>query len=380
MVEKPWSPTLELLLNYFRKICIGWATLIGLQTTSLEVIGAPHIRPAEVLPIAGLDIKATELQLEKLSELLLQDPQNPQWLLQKGIYLSDSGKLQAAFDIFEALRVAFPDQPAPYVNLASIYARWGQLDEARDMLMKSSALQGDRLQTQLSLASVHMGLALEALTKAREIKPGDPVTQARLQALEKLIADPAGVGVIIKGQAEATEPKKPGKQDIVTTPVPPRRERPKRNQAIQSRGDQLQLDSLDLSADSPALGMGKARESALSLDTARRNDVQTALRSWLKAWSARSFESYASHYSAAFEPSDGTDLHTWKQRRKTLIESTSFIQVDIQILNLQVDGPMASVRVQQTYRSDRYADKVRKDLLLRLEGSQWKLLSERSID
>lgn len=376
MVGKPWSSTRESLLNYFRKICIGWATVIGLQTASFEAISAPLSKPAEVLPVAGLDMKATELQLEKLSEVLLQDPQNPQLLLQKGIYLSDSGKLQSAFDIFDSLRVRFPDQPAPYVNLASIYARWGQLDEARDMLMKSSALQNDRLQTQLSLASVHMGLAFAALTKAREINPGDTVTQTRLQALEKFMAEPSALTPHANVQASTTGPKSLGKPDIVKA----QRERPKRNSHNRPQVDQLKLESLDLSVDPPELRSDNAQVSTGSTNKAGQDEVQATLKSWIKAWSAGSFEAYATHYSPAFEPSDGTDLQTWKQRRKTLIESASFIQVDIRILSLQMEGPMASVRIQQTYRSDRYADKVRKDLLLRLEGSQWKLLSERTVE
>ncbi len=354
--------------------------MIGLQAASFDAISAPLSRPAEVPPTTGLDVKTTELQLEKLSEWLLQDPQNPQLLLQKGIYLSDLGKLQAAFDIFEGLRVAFLNQPEPYINLASVYARWGQLDEARNMLMKSSALQGDRLQTQISLASVHMELALEALKKAREIQPGDTQTQARLRALEKFMAEPAAAIFLANGPAGATQTKSLDKARTVTTPTPPRRERPQRNQVTQPRGDQLQLESLDLSADPPVLGSGTARESASIEDAARQGEVQAALRSWLKAWSARSFEAYITHYSAAFEPSDGTDLQAWKQRRKTRIESTRSIRVDMRILSLQVEGPMASVRIQQTYRSDRYADKARKDLLLRLEGRQWKLLSERTVE
>ena len=356
--------------------------MIGLQAASFDAISAPLSRPAEVQPTTGLDVKTTELQLEKLSEWILQDPQNPQLLLQKGIYLSDLGKLQAAFDIFEGLRVAFLDQPEPYINLASVYARWGQLDEARNMLMKSSALQGDRLQTQISLASVHMELALEALKKARDIQPGDTQTQARLQALEKFMAEPAAAIFLANGPAGATQAKSLDKARTVTTPTPPRRERPKRNQVTQPRGDQLQLESLDLSADPPVLGSGTAtaRESVSIEDAARQDEVQAALRSWLKAWSARSFETYITHYSAAFEPSDGIDLPTWKQRRKTLIESTRSIRVDMRILSLQVEGPMASVRIQQTYRSDRYADKARKDLSLRLEGRQWKLLSERTVE
>lgn len=354
--------------------------MIGLQAASFDAVSAPLSRPAQALPTTELDIKATKLQLEKLSELLLQDPQNPQLLLQKGIYLSDSGKLQAAFDIFEGLQVAFPDQPAPYINLASIYARWGQLDEARNMLVKSSALEGDRIQTQISLASVHMELALEALKKAREIQPGDNQTQARVRSLEKFMAEPVAATFLANGPADATQSNSLVKPQALTTSTPSRSKRPIRNQVAQSRGNYLQLESLDLTADPQEFGVDTAREPSSIADSARQSEVQAALRSWLKAWSARSFEAYAAHYSDAFEPSEGTDLQTWKQRRKKLIENARSIEIDMRILSLQVEGPMALARIQQTYRSDRYADKTRKDLLLRLEGKQWKMMSERTVE
>ena len=64
---------------------MGGITVIGLQVSSYGAVSAPLSTPAEVQPVAGLDLPATELALEKLSEQLLEDPQNPQLLLQKGI-------------------------------------------------------------------------------------------------------------------------------------------------------------------------------------------------------------------------------------------------------------------------------------------------------
>lgn len=368
-------------MNYFWRMCVGWAALIGLQAASFEAISASSSTPIDVKPVTVLDIKATELKLEKLSGLLLQDPKNPQLMLQKGIYLSGLGKLHAAFDIFEGLRVEFSDQPAPYINLASIYAQWGQWDEARSMLMKSSALQGDRLQTQISLASVHMELALDALKKARKIQPDDIQTQARLKSLEKFMTESAAATPFINGPAGAIESQSQAKAQGVTVSTPSRREQSKRAQTTQTRGDQLQLETLNLSAYPIELGAGTAMagDATSIADAAQQGEVQAALRSWIESWSDRSFEAYANHYSASFEPSDGADLKTWKQRRKTLIESANSIQIVMRVLSIQIEGSLASVRIQQTYRSDRYADKVRKDLLLRLEGKQWKLLSERTI-
>lgn len=351
---------------------MGWAVVIGLQVASLQAASAQSARPAEIPPAANVNIQSIEQELQKLSGLLLVDPQNPQLLLQKGMHLFDSGRLQAAFDIFDSLRVRFPDQPAPYVNLAAIHARWGQLEEARSLLTQSSALENDQIQTQLSLASVHMGLALEALTKARAINPSNAVAQTQLLALEKLMADP----VIIAPGGKAANTDKA--ETLQATPAP-RRERRKSTPTKNLRKDRLHLESLDLSELS-APGVGNVTEPSFSTGKSAPDEVRTTLRAWLKAWSDRSYARYALHYSTAFEPADGATREVWSERKKSLMESARFIQVDINIVSLQVDGPLASVRVNQTYRSDRYSDTARKDLLLRLEGNQWRFISERTLD
>lgn len=381
VTRKTQSPTRKSLLNYFKKFCLGGITVIGLQVSSYGAVSAPLSTPAEVQPVAGLDLPATELALEKLSEQLLEDPQNPQLLLQKGIYLSESGKLQAAFDIFDSLRTRFPDQPAPYVNLASVHARWGQLEKARSLLTQSSTLQNDQLQTQLSLASVHMGLALEALTKARQINPANELVHIRLRALEKLVTEPGTIKATANAPAAAAAGPQSVDKPAATKATPtPRNTQARQNPKSKPQRNQLQLESIDLSLNPPEPGAGKATATPDNTDKSPQKEIRAMLSSWLDAWRARSYDDYASHYSAAFEPPDGSTLQAWKQRKKILIESARFIQVDINILQLQVNGPLASVRINQTYRSDRYADKTRKDLLLRLEGNQWQLISERTLD
>jgi tetratricopeptide (TPR) repeat protein len=371
------------MLNYFRNVLIASTIVIVMNTFSVQAFSQTLPGFADSPPVDGLDVKETELRLFRLSEQLLQDPQNPQLLLQKGIFLSDLGRLQAAYNVFDALRVAFPDQAAPHVNLAAIHARWGRLEDARIMLMKSSALQNDRFQTHLSLAAVNVGLALEALVKARDLNPGDKATQRRLDALQKYIdvtletstgpASQAGVvGVAPTQRSRAA----PGKKDQSSA----NREPLKTREPAKPSGNKLRLENLDLSEEEPVSAPITSQGSSTSGDTWLQADVLTALQSWVKAWNAKSYDAYLSHYSTSFVPADGVTFDSWRERKKALMENAKFIRVEINVMDARFQGPIATVRVQQTYQSNRYSDKSRKEVRLRLEEGQWRLLSEQVVN
>jgi tetratricopeptide (TPR) repeat protein len=360
------------VLKYFWKVLITSIAVMAIFITPIHAIGETANELTDAKPIAGLNVQEVELQLFKLSESLLQDPHNPQLLLQKGIYLSDLGKLQAAFDIFDSLRQAFPEQPAPYTNLAAIYARWGRLEDARQMLVKSNALQANRFQTHISIASVNIGLALEALAKAREINPEDTATQTKLQALEKYVADTNKLTSHELGASHASAAQRSSARTISKAGAASITEPSKRKFSAKNVSDQLRLETIGSDVTTVAI-QGEKTEDALHAD------VVAAVKSWTGAWIQKSQDDYLSHYSAAFQPFDGTQRDAWEQRKRTLLQKAKFIRVDLKILNIQFDGPIATVQVQQTYRSDRYSDHVRKELKLRLEQGRWKLLAEKPL-
>jgi len=337
---------------------------------------------SDAAPVPGLDVQDTELKLFKLTQLLLQDPQNPALLLQKGVYLSELGQLVAAFDTFEALRLAFPEQPAPYANLASIYARWGRLEEARQMLLKSDALQANRYQTHLSLASVNLELALVALNKANELKPGDPATQSKLRALAKYLAESSKVSAQPIGQAVSKPVASAEPLRIAQSAPSEKAERTSPARSSRTQRDRLKLDVFDatqsdnqVKSAAPALAQS---DSGVSQDP-RKAAILKTLESWTLAWTQQSYDNYLSHYSAAFKPAEGASRDAWALRKRTLMEKAKYIRVDLKIADIQFDGPVATIRLSQKYRSNRYTDFGYKELKLRLEEGSWKILAERPI-
>ncbi len=347
------------------------------------VCGSQVLVPkSDSTPVPGLDVQDTELKLFKLSQLLLQDPQNPALLLQKGVYLSDLGRLVAAFDTFEALRLAFPEQPAPYANLASIYARWGRLEEARQMLLKSDALQANRYQTHLSLASVNLELALVSLNKANELKPGDPTTQSKLRALEKYLTESNKVSAQPAGQSLSRSVPSADLPRIAQAAPSEKVERTPPAQSSRTRRDRLKIDVFDapqsdlqIKPTAPTL----APSDSGGLQDPRKAAILKTIESWTLAWTQQSYDDYLSHYSTAFKPSEGATRDAWARRKRTLMEKAKYIRVDLKISEIRFDDAAAIVRLSQKYRSNRYSDFSHKELKLGLEGGQWKIVAERPV-
>ena len=373
-------------MEYFGKGLIASVALVAMMLLRPVAAGSETVVPnTDAKPVSGLNVQDTELKLFNVSQLLLKDPQNPALLLQKGVYLADLGRLVAAFDTFDALRLVFPEQPAPYANLASIYARWGQLEQARQMLLKSDVLQANRYQTHLSLASVNLELALASLNKANELKPGDPATQGKLRSLEKFLAESNKVPTPSNLQSEApirSNSSSTAPERIAQAAASASTERVPRTRSSRSRRDRLKLDVFDATkSDLPIESMAPLRPAteAGTAQDPRKAEVLKAIEAWSVAWTQQSFDGYLSQYSAAFKPSEGATRDAWARRKRALMEKAKYIRIDLKISEIQFDGATAIVRLSQKYRSNRYADFGRKELKLKLEDGVWKIVAEKPL-
>lgn len=392
------------------RVSSSFASALLAVVCVMPVLGATSGARADIAdskPNPGLDVDASERRLFALSQALLQDPQNPELLLQKGVLLFELGKLQAAFEVFEALRTTFPEQPAPYANLASLYARLGRLEESRQMLLQSDALQGNQVQTQLSLASVNMGLALAALGKANTLKPGDAATQRKLQALEKIVADTSAPylsagntslnsdrGVNAALSAPYGRPSKTTKERTVNHPQPAR---DRLSLMVPDIGDTSPPPSTTPAptpAAAPPASPAKAQGAttagaalpALTVATPAalqgagdtvKAEVLKAVEAWGKAWAQRSYTDYLAAYGLGFQPPEGAAREAWARRKQAVMEKAQYIKLEIKVSGVQFNGKTATVKLSQHYRSDRHTDFSRKELTLNLEEGGWKIVAEK---
>ena len=385
------APLLEFELTPFCRTLISSivvslsCTLPAVVRSQSGVAARAHANNANASVLPEADAEALELKLFKTSQALLQDPQNPELLLQKGIYLSSLGRLQAAFEVFDGLRQSHPNHPAPYANLASVYARWGRLEEARQMLLKSDNLQGNSFQTQLSLASVNLELALAALNRANQLNPGDTATRQKLQALEKYLADSSQAAFAQAGGA----PSAPLTTDADARRRPANMSPPAKARiasTMATKRDRLTLGAPNL-GDTPSLLETQApvqtpvESASLALPAAvdpRKPEILKSVGVWANAWATRSYSDYVALYSVNFRPADGITREAWARRKRVVMEKTNRIQVDLKVNKVKFVGDTAFVNLSQKYRSDRYSDNGNKELQFALEEGSWKILSERT--
>lgn len=375
-------------VSSFVASAIGSALLTTVCTLpAFAMAASPVSDTPDSKPLPGLEVDANELKLFSLSQTLLKDPQNPELLLKKGVLLFELGKTQAAFEIFELLRIAFPNHPAPYANLASVYARLGRLEESRQMLMMSDELQGNRFQTQLSLASVNLGLALAALGKANELSPNDVATQHKLRALEKYITESNKTPF-----SSAADPSTKSVQTnrSISTPQSSKTATVRQTGHTNPARDRLSLSMVDTEDNPPPLPTNAPTTSTAlaphlltstlgSNDAVRKAQVIKAIAIWGQAWTQRAYGDYLAGYSANFQPLDGTTREVWADRKQALMGKAKYIKVEIKVSSVQVAGSTATVQLSQHYRSDRHSDFSRKELTLGFEGDDWKILTEKSV-
>lgn len=357
---------------------------VGAQNSINEKMKALVTERPRVNPNSG-DL---ELKLLTINQAIAETPQNPELLLKKGVYLQELGRTAQAIDVFESLRLSYPSHPAPYINLASAYAQQGNLEEARQMLVKSDSLYSGRYQTHLSLASINIGLALASVRKANELNPGDATTEKKIKDIEALLTklnNPTGVltAPIPLAAATAENLKK-------VAPVPSRSHRGKLYQAaeesmIVAKGDRLKLSALSM-ADVPIKEEGGAKPSPVvpdklrSIDDDSKTEILNTVESWASAWSRRNYADYLSYYGSQFRVPSGINREAWAKNRQSVIEKTKFINVEVKIQKLQISGKTATVIVNQRYSSDIHSDFVRKELKLIFENGSWKIQAEKIIE
>ncbi|MBK6649009.1 MAG: tetratricopeptide repeat protein [Betaproteobacteria bacterium] len=325
----------------------------------------------------------SELKLMTLNQAIAENPQNPELLLRKGIYLQELGRMQQSIDVFEALRAEYPNHPAPYINLASIFAQQGRLEEARQMLTKSEALNPGRYQTQLGLASINIGLALEAIKKANDLNSGDIATEERIRELEQLIAKLNAPPLVVSAAA-ISEPIRV--ENLNQSGLLPKLKKiggnPKAK--ISPNRDRLTLNAPttpDRQLKQRAFGGDRSKQNHVMSEVTdeARVEIMNMVESWAAAWSRRDLVEYSSYYSPQFKAANGMPRDSWSLYKKNIINHAKFIDVRVNIKQIKILKNKAWVQFSQRYRSDIYSDSARKEMKLISEDGVWKIIGEKSI-
>ncbi len=164
-----------------------WKTILGmiLLVTVLPVWSLTKVDEQVIESMAAAG--KWGMALERVDQLLKENPDDAQARFLKGTLLVKQGNLKAAGKVFSAMAVDYPRLPQIYNNLAAIYAAQGNYEKARQMLSKAVTTDPDYVQGQLNLAKLYLQLAADAYDRASKVRPNDKNLQQRLQLLRAML-------------------------------------------------------------------------------------------------------------------------------------------------------------------------------------------------
>ncbi|WP_374478268.1 TolC family outer membrane protein [Zoogloea sp.] len=104
--------------------------------------------------------------------------------------------------------------------------------------------------------------------------------------------------------------------------------------------------------------------------------IESLIKSWAAAWSAKDFKGYKTFYSSRFQPEQGK-LDAWMAVREKRLAKPGDITVTVEKLNVRnVSATAAEASFTQHYRSADFKDAGPKTLHYELENGQWKIVRE----
>ncbi|MEO5352824.1 MAG: TolC family protein [Magnetococcus sp. XQGC-1] len=135
---------------------------------------------------------------------------------------------------------------------------------------------------------------------------------------------------------------------------------------------------------------GKEPEAKGPEESKTRIEVREMLQGWSRAWSQRNPDAYWSYYAGEkFLPAHGQSLAAWRQRSKETLRGLSFLQVEVENLEVMENlpapmagmlkkGPIEFVQVafRESYRSNHLQNFSRKLMILGKEADGWKIFRE----
>jgi tetratricopeptide (TPR) repeat protein len=265
--------------------------------------------------------------------------------------------------LYRALIAELPQDPAPYNNLASLYAATGRLQEASELL--TEAMKSDpryaaiyknlsRVYVEMSSKSYARALRLSEQQQGLQLLTLDyhavPSAPLQLAALE-----PAAVPPPASAPAKKTAPTPAVAVSMVTVATAATRPTP-----------------------TPTPTPVVAPVSAPAFDG---GGAIAALKQWAAAWSAQDVEGYLGAYDAAYLPPRGLTLAQWQAERRIRLRKPGKIEVVLSDFEVNSSGGgTLTVKLVQRYRSDNYRDRTRKGFVLVPHNGGWKIGDEYTIE
>ena len=304
--------------------------------------------------------------LQRADQSLANRPQEPRVRFLKGLILSEMSRTPEAIDVFTKLAADHPDLPEPHNNLAVLYSKQGQYEQARRSLEAAIRTNPSYATAYENLGDVYAKLASQAYSKALQIDGNNAKVPPKLSMIRNLFspqlaAQPAGRTVAV---APAPRPAPPA-----ATPTPaPAPVAPPPAPAAKPAAKPVEPPQA-----APAPAPAPAPKPAAATDT---QAPRAAALAWAEAWSRKDMNGYFAAYTRDF--SGGKTRKAWEEERRARILGKRSISVVLTDFDIDVKGDRATVEFRQAYRADSLKVSSRKRLVMVRVSGQWLIQTESS--
>lgn len=164
-----------------------FCALLGLASGAAHAQQVPAI--ADGTPEIDREIAAGQLDtaLHALDQRIATNPSDVQAKFKRGTVLARLGRDDQAIVAFTALTQQYPEIPEPYNNLAALYAKRGDLAQARVTLETAAAANPAYALARQNLGALYLRLALESYQRAAAIDPRDTQSAQRVKVISGVL-------------------------------------------------------------------------------------------------------------------------------------------------------------------------------------------------
>lgn len=168
------------------------ATVISCALLCLQsgVAHAQHVPAvADGTPEIDQQIAGNQLDaaLHALDRRIAGNPADVQAKFKRATVLARLNRDDEAIVAFTALTQQYPELPEPYNNLAALYAKRGDLAQARATLETAVAANPAYALANQNLGTLYLRLALQSYQRATKVDPRDALSAQRIGALDGIL-------------------------------------------------------------------------------------------------------------------------------------------------------------------------------------------------
>ncbi len=310
--------------------------------------------------------------VQKADQFLASNPRDARMRFLKGLVLSEQGHLVDATAIFVKLTADFPELPEPYNNLAVLYSKQGQYEQARRSLESAIRTNPSYATAYENLGDVYAKLASQAYSKALQI---DGASTAKVSPKLAMIRDLFSP----KATALAAAHAKPAPAAVAPSPAPAMRPAAP---VVVAAAPKAQPSAPAPAAAPPAPAASNPAKPAAPTPAAppvpapsgTEPDVQVAVTAWANAWSGKDMDAYFAAYTPEF--SGGKARKAWEDERRARIVGKRSISVVLTDFRTKVQGDKAVIQFRQNYSADALKVSSQKRLDMVLVNGRWLIQKE----